>query len=139
MHASGEPNVEALLQRLEPAQGQSQTGIRLASRNRLQQLIGRTSEVEEFDIEIMLGEDTVFFCDRGGDRARRVRIPGELDLTRRALQLFAARRGAVNKGPARNLGGCCQRAGRSKYSERCSRPESAGKGEDRAAPEWVTG
>ena len=84
MHTGGDLNIEPLLQWLEPTQGQPQTGIRLAGRNRLQQLIGRTAEIEEFDIEVVLGEDALLFCDRCSDRAGRVRISGELELTRRA-------------------------------------------------------
>ena len=128
MHTGGDPNVEALLQRLEPAQGQPQTGIRLAGRNRLQQLIGRTTEIEEFDIEVMLVENAAFFCDRRGDSAGRVRIPSELELTRWSLQLFADRRGAANKRVAGNIRGRRQRAGRPEDSERRHGPEGAGSG-----------
>src|SRR6516162_4142121 len=72
---------------------------------------------------------------RRRDRAGRVRIPGELELTRRTLQLFAARRGAANKRLAGNIRGRRQRAGGSEDPERRCCPDSAGKGEDRAAGE----
>jgi hypothetical protein len=95
--AGGDPNVKALLQRLEPAQSQPETGIRLAGRNRLQQLVGRSAEIDKFDIEIVLGENSAFLCDRRGRRTGRIRIPGELDLMRRTLQRFAARGNVANR------------------------------------------
>ena len=135
MHAGRDPNVKALLQRLEPAQRQPQTGIRLAGRNRLQQLVGRSAEIDKFDVEIVLGENTPFFCNRRSDGAGRVRIPGELELTRWALQLFAARSRPANERCARNGAGRRQGAGRSEYPERRGGPENASEGQDRAAGE----
>jgi hypothetical protein len=91
--AGGDPNVKALLQRLEPAQSQPETGIRLAGRNRLQQLIGRSAEIDKFNIEIVLGENgrggvgalpLVFkrlpggcLVDRGVHSAKRSSLPGQ--------------------------------------------------------------
>ena len=132
MHTGGDADVETLLQRLEPAQGQPQTGIRLASRNCLQQLIGRTAEVDEFDIDIVLGKDAAFFCDRCCDRAGRVRIPGELELTWRALQLFPVCSGAADTRLAGKIRRRCQRARRSEDPEWGCGSESAGNGKDRA-------
>src|SRR5208282_5046559 len=96
---------------------------------------GRTAEIEEFDIEVVLGEDAPLFCNRCSDRAGRVRIPGELELTRRALQLLTACGSAANKRVAGNIRGRRQCAGRSEDSERRRRSDSAGKREDRAAGE----
>src|ERR1700757_5263951 len=52
--------------------------------------------IDKFDIEVMLGKDPAFLGYRCSDRAGRVRIPGEVEFARRALQLFAVRRRAGN-------------------------------------------
>ena len=76
MHAGGDPNIEPLLQWLEPAQRHANAGIRLAGRNRLQQLLGDTTEIDQIDIEIVLGEDAPLLRDRRSRRADRARKPG---------------------------------------------------------------
>ena len=70
MHAGGDPNIESLLQRLEPTQGHADTRISLAGRDRFEQLFRRTAEIDEIDIKIVLGKNASLFCDRAPLRYR---------------------------------------------------------------------
>ena len=84
MGAGRDLDVKSLLQRLEPAQRHAEPGVALAGRDGLQQLIGRAAVVDEFDVEILLLEETVVDGDRHRRKAHRAGVPGEFQLARRA-------------------------------------------------------
>jgi hypothetical protein len=78
MHAGGDADVESLLEWLQPTERHSDAGVGLAGRNRLQQLLGRTAEIDEINIEVVLGKNSPLLCYRGGGCADGVRIPSQL-------------------------------------------------------------
>ena len=82
----GDVDVEALLQRLQPAQRHADAGIRLAGGDRLEELVGRAAEIDQLDLEIVLGEDAALIGDRHTDGADRIGVPGQLQLTRRTVR-----------------------------------------------------
>ena len=84
MGAGGDLDVEALLQRLQPAQRHAEPGIALAGRDRLEQLVGRAGVIDQFDVEIVLLEEAVLDGDRHRREADRAGVPGQLQLARRA-------------------------------------------------------
>src|ERR1700733_11608537 len=86
MEACGDLDVKTLLQRLEPAQRHAESGFRLASRNRFQQLVGRSGKIVEFDIEVLLLEKAMIDPGRNGRETHRARIPRQLQFAWRAGQ-----------------------------------------------------
>jgi len=86
MRARGDLDVEALLQRLEPAQRHPESGVALAGRDGLQQLVGRAAIIDEFHIQILLLEESVVDGDRDRRQAYGARIPREPQLARSAGQ-----------------------------------------------------
>jgi hypothetical protein len=86
MSTGDDLDVKALLQRLQPAQRHADAGIGFAGRNRFQQLIGRTAEIDQFNIEILLGEKPLIDCHRQLHRAHRAGIPRYFQLARCAGQ-----------------------------------------------------
>ena len=77
-------DVKSLLQRLQPAQRHAEARIRLAGRNRLQQLVGRTAVIDQLDIEIVLLENAVVDRNRQRRETDRAGVPGQFQLPWRA-------------------------------------------------------
>ena len=67
MDAGRDLDVEAVLQRLQPAQRHADAGISLAGRDRLEQLVGRAAEIDQLDVEIVLARR----CPSPAPRQRR--------------------------------------------------------------------
>ena len=57
---------------------------RLAGRDRLQQLVGRTAVIDQLDVEIVLLEESVIDRDRQRRETDRAGVPGQFQLPRRA-------------------------------------------------------
>ena len=70
MDRRGQLHVEALFERLQPAQRHADAGIRLAAREQLQQLVGGAREVDLLDLEIVSREEAALIGDRDARRCR---------------------------------------------------------------------
>ena len=79
MQPGHDAHVEALLQRLEPAQRHPDPGIGLARGNRLEQGLGRAREIDELDVEPVLDEDATLVGRRQWRAADGPGVPGELE------------------------------------------------------------
>src|SRR3954447_12254285 len=97
MGAGGNLDVKALLERLQPAQRHAETGIALAGRDGLEQLVGRTGIVDELDVKIMLLEEAVVDGDRHRGETDSARVPGQLELARGAGERRRIRRGPAQR------------------------------------------
>ena len=82
MGSGGELHVEALLQRLQPAQRHPDAGVGLAGGNRLQQHVRRVAEVNELHVEIVFTEDLLLLRDGNRRQAHRAFVNRQLDFVR---------------------------------------------------------
>ena len=101
MRAAGDLDVEAHLQRLEPAQRHAHTGICLAGRDRLQQGLGGGAEIDELDLQPMLRQNALLLCHRDGRGADGGRIPGKRQLTQGGARCGARCTGTADRGVAK--------------------------------------
>ena len=62
--ARGKADLQPLLQRLQPLEGEADTGVGLPGGDLLEDLILRTAEVHDFHIQAMLVEVAAMHCDR---------------------------------------------------------------------------
>src|SRR6516165_10018291 len=97
MRACSDLDVKALLQRLGPAQRHTETGVALASCDRLQKLVGRAAVVDELDVEILLLEKAIVDCDWQWGEAHCPCIPGQFQLARQAGQRRRIGRGSAER------------------------------------------
>ena len=68
-------DVKSLLQRLQPAQRHAEARIGFSGGNGFQQLVGRAAIVDQFDVEVLLLEETVVDRHRERRKADRAGIP----------------------------------------------------------------
>ncbi len=95
MGAGDDLDVEALLQRLQPAQRHAQARIGFPGGNGFEKLVRRAAVVDQLDIEVLLLEEAVIDGDRQRRKADRAGIPGELQFAR-----CTGERGRLRCGPA---------------------------------------
>ena len=62
--ARGETDLQSLLQRLQPLEGEADAGISLSGGDLLEDLILGTAEVHDLHIQAMLVEVAAMHCDR---------------------------------------------------------------------------
>ena len=83
MSAGGDLDIKTLLERLQPAQRHAETCIGFAGRNGFQQLVGRATVVDQFDVEILLLEEPMIDGNRERREADRAGVPRQFQLSRR--------------------------------------------------------
>ena len=76
--AGGDLDVEPAFQRLQPAQRHADAAVGLARGDGLEQLLGRTAEIDQLDVEIVLLEVALLLRDCDADGADGRGVPGEL-------------------------------------------------------------
>jgi hypothetical protein len=68
-------DVKTLFQRLQPAQRHPETRVGFAGRDRFQQLVGRAAVIDQFDVEVLLLEETAVDRHRKRREADRAGVP----------------------------------------------------------------
>ena len=129
MQRRGQLHVEALLQRLQPAQRHADARVCLAARKQLQQLIAGSRKVDPFDLEIVPREVAVQIGSRNSSVADRIRVPAEPDFARRGPGSNCLRCRTTDRGTAQRIerwmtGRCARRPAPSPRAERRGPPQS---------------
>jgi hypothetical protein len=135
--ARGEANVETLFERLEPAQRHADAGVGLAGCDRFQQLLGRTAEIDEVDVEIVLGKNPALLGDRRRCRADGGCVPGKVEVPGRAGERLGGSSGMADRSIAQRAQQAFGAVGR-KRPRRAERAER-GCGAERAGEQHAAG